>query len=87
MTKTGDPSEQTAETLLAQALRLTEPERLEIAAALLGSLQGPDDDTSDDEWLAELQRRADSVRSGQAGALHWTALREDLLDELRGRRS
>jgi putative addiction module component (TIGR02574 family) len=86
MTKTADPSEQTAQALVARALRLTESERVVVAAALLGSLEGPADDASDDEWLAEIQRRADSVRSGQPGSLHWTAVREDLLVEVRRNR-
>ena len=64
--KAGEPNEPTARALVAQALRLPESERVRVAAELLESVEGPPDDVSDDEWLAEVNRRADSVRRGYA---------------------
>jgi putative addiction module component (TIGR02574 family) len=83
-TKAGDPSDhQAARALVALALRLTESERVQVAAELLESLEGPEDDASDDEWLAEINRRADSVRRGESAGEPWTVVRDELLAELR----
>ena len=44
--------EAAAHALVAQALRLSEWERVRVAAELLTRVEGPLDDVSDDEWLA-----------------------------------
>jgi hypothetical protein len=45
--------------------------------------QGPPDDVSDDEWLAELNRRADSVRRTERVGEPWSLVRDELLAELK----
>jgi hypothetical protein len=81
--KSGDPSEPVARAVVAQALRLSESERVRVAAALLESLNGAPDTASDEEWLAEINRRADrSVRRDSQGEA-WTTVRDELLAELR----
>jgi hypothetical protein len=65
-TKAGEPKEQGARALIAQALRLSESERVHVAAELLESLQGPADDTSDDDWLAEINRRGRACGAAKA---------------------
>jgi putative addiction module component (TIGR02574 family) len=83
ITKAGEPNEQTARALVAQALRLSESERVRVAAELLESVEGPPDEVSDDEWLAEINRRADSVRRGESVGEPWSVVRDELLAELK----
>ena len=82
-TKPGEPDEPTARTVVAQALRLSESERVRVAAELLESVEGPPDHVSDDEWLAEVNRRADSVRRGESVGEPWPLVRDELLSELK----
>lgn len=81
--RAGEPNEPTARALVAQALRLSESERVRVAGELLESVEGPPDDVSDDEWLAELNRRADSVRRGESLSEPWSLVRDELLAELK----
>jgi len=81
-TKPGEPGEPTARAVVALALRLSESERVRVAAELLESVEGPDD-VSDDEWLAEVNRRADSVRRGESVGEPWPLVRDELLAELK----
>ncbi len=48
----------------AQALRLTEEERAELAQRLLLSLHAPSDDEMAEEWMAEARRRAMALDNG-----------------------
>jgi putative addiction module component (TIGR02574 family) len=81
--KAGESNEPTARALLAQALRLSESERVRVAAALLESVEGPADDVSDDEWLAEVNRRANSVRRAENVGEPWSLVRDELSAELK----
>jgi putative addiction module component (TIGR02574 family) len=82
-TKPYEPDEPTARAVVAQALRLSESERVRVAAELLESVEGPPDQVSDEEWLAELNRRADSVRRGESVGQPWPLVRDELLAELK----
>lgn len=55
--------------ILKQALLLRDNERAEIAAELLDSLPpaGPGEARSDDEWIAEVERRARAALAGSPG--------------------
>lgn len=81
--KADEPNEPTARTLVAQALRLSESERVRMAAELLESVEGPPNDANDDDWLAEINRRADSVRRGESVSESWAHVRDELLRELK----
>jgi hypothetical protein len=81
--KVGEPNEPTARALLAQALCLSESERVRVAAELLESVEGLPDDVSGDEWVAEINRRADSVRRGESVGEPWSVVRDELLAELK----
>jgi putative addiction module component (TIGR02574 family) len=81
--KAGEPNEPTARAHVAQALRLSESERVRVAAELLESVEGPPDDVGDEEWLAEINRRADSVRRGESVGEPWSLVRDELLAELK----
>lgn len=60
--------------LLDQALRLPEPDRTELVERLLESLSVEVDETADDAWLAELERRSAEFRRSREGSLSWEEL-------------
>lgn len=78
-----ETNDEAARLVVAQALRLSESQRLRVAAELLESLEGPPDDVSDEDWLAEINRRAERVRRGESQAEPWHVVRDELLTELR----
>jgi len=54
---------QPAKELLAQALTLTEDERLDLATELIASVDGPADADWESAWLAEIDRRVAAARA------------------------
>jgi putative addiction module component (TIGR02574 family) len=68
----------TTSDLLNNALRLTTAERAELAAELLASLDGEPEDDVEAAWAAEIPRRVERVRSGQAKGRPWSEVRERL---------
>lgn len=66
---------QAAAAILAEALRLDEPARAELAAELLASLDGPADADAETEWAAEIERRVASIESGTATLEPWDQVR------------
>jgi putative addiction module component (TIGR02574 family) len=75
---------QPAAAVLAEALRLDEHARAELAAELLASLDGPADPDAEAEWAAEIERRVASIESGIATLESWDdvrrRIRRDVLD-------
>ncbi|MDQ3284012.1 MAG: addiction module protein [Acidobacteriota bacterium] len=64
----------TASTVLEQALELPEHDRAEIAARLLESLDGNEQDV-DAAWAVEIDRRCAALDSGQAVTSDWNEFR------------
>jgi putative addiction module component (TIGR02574 family) len=58
--------------VIAEALQLSESERLEIAEA---RLDGPADPGADQAWDAEIRRRIDLINAGKATFLPWSESR------------
>lgn len=60
---------QSAKKILKQALLLPDDERAEVIAELLDSLPpaGPSEARSDEEWIAEVERRARAALAGTSG--------------------
>jgi putative addiction module component (TIGR02574 family) len=56
----------TTDDILNKAKRLSTTERAELAAGLLASLDGEPEVDVEAEWAAEIQRRVERVRSGEA---------------------
>ena len=56
----------TLDRVRAEALRLPEAERAELAQSLVGSLDGPADKGAESAWDAEIQKRLDEIDSGTA---------------------
>ena len=72
----------TVRELLGSALGLPEEERLELAAELLASVDGPADPGWDAAWLAELDARA--AGTSEPTGREWTSVRTRILMRLQG---
>ena len=76
---------QAAAAVLAEALRLDEHARAELAAELLASLDGPADSDAEAEWAAEIERRVASIESGNAILESWDDVRRRIKRDVLGR--
>lgn len=76
---------QSTAAVLAEALRLDEQARAELAAELLASLDGPSDPDADSEWAREIERRVASIGSGQAVLEPWEHVRRRIERKILGR--
>ena len=77
---------QATATVLAEALRLDEDARTELAAALIASLDGPADTDAETEWAAEIERRVASVESGARTDLEpWADVKRQIRRDVLGR--
>jgi putative addiction module component (TIGR02574 family) len=65
----------TRNSIIAEALKLPEQERLEIAERLYESLDGPPDPDAEEAWAAEIERRLRSIDSGEAVLIPWEEAR------------
>jgi hypothetical protein len=72
-------------TVLADALRLDDDARAELAAELLASLDGPADPDARQAWEAEIARRVDAVEAGTMSLEAWTDVRRRIEKEILGR--
>ena len=75
MTKVG-------EKVLEDALKLGLPERAELAAELLASLDGAPDEDAEAAWAAEIERRAARARSGDDSGRPWPEVRDRIRNGL-----
>ncbi|MEO5730634.1 MAG: addiction module protein, partial [Byssovorax sp.] len=67
------------------ALALPEAQRLHLASELLASVEEPADTEWDGAWLAELERRENSVRTGGPPGSAWSEVRARLVARLKAR--
>lgn len=69
--------------LLKDALQLSQEERAALAVELLDSLEppGPGQRRSEQEWLAEVRRRAEAALAGKSG-LTWDETIKQVTDRL-----
>jgi len=65
----------TAKHLLNAALRLPEPDQLELAAELLAHLEGDVEDEVDAAWAAEIERRTREIEHGLVKPISWAAVK------------
>ena len=73
---------QSAKKIVKQALLLPEKERAEVIAELLDSLPPSNPEPrSDEEWIAEIERRARAALAGSAG-LTWEQARVEISERL-----
>ena len=74
----------TTDTLLQDALELTDAERAELAALLLDSLEAEEESGVEAAWRSEIERRIRDLDSGVVEAVPWQEARRRLrsgLDE------
>jgi putative addiction module component (TIGR02574 family) len=74
------------EDLLAQALRLSRPERARVAEELLSSLEEAEEDVAG-AWADELERRSREIAEGRVQTIPWDTVRNEILNELERRRA
>lgn len=65
-----------ARKILDGALRLSVPQRAEVAAELLASLDGEPESDVEAAWAEEIERRIQRIRSGQSSGRSWAKVRE-----------
>ena len=74
-----------AAAVLADALRLDEHARAELAAELLASLDGPADPDAETQWAAEIERRVAAIEAGTATLEPWGDVRRRIERDVLGR--
>ena len=71
--------------MLEEALQLPLPERAELAADLLASLDGEPDEDVEAAWATEIERRCAAVDAGTLATSDWKDVRERIEREIFGR--
>ena len=62
--------------VLDEVLALPADERSAVAVALLESLEDADSNAVSDAWRAEIKRRREELRAGNARATPWTEVKQ-----------
>jgi len=71
--------------VLADALRLDEDARAELAAELLASLDGPPDPDAESAWDVEIERRIAAIEAGTIPLEPWEQVRRRIEKDILGR--
>lgn len=71
--------------VLADALRLDDDARAELAAELLASLDGPADPDAEQAWDAEIERRIEAIEAGHIALESWDEVRRRIERDVLGR--
>jgi putative addiction module component (TIGR02574 family) len=71
--------------VLADALRLDDDARAELAAELLASLDGPADPNAETAWDAEIERRIAAIEAGTIPLEPWDEVRRRIERDVLGR--
>lgn len=71
--------------LVARALKLSAKDRADLAHRLLRSLDGAADPDAGRLWIAEIERRAESLKRGEGRLTDWETLRRKLLKRSKSR--
>jgi putative addiction module component (TIGR02574 family) len=71
--------------VLADALRLDEDARAELAAEVLASLDGPADPDAETAWDAEIERRIAAIEAGTIPLEPWDEVRRRIERDVLGR--
>jgi putative addiction module component (TIGR02574 family) len=71
--------------VLADALRLDQDARAELAAELLASLEGPADPDAEQAWDIEIERRIAAIEAGRIPLESWADLRRRIEKNILGR--
>lgn len=71
--------------VLADALRLDDRSRAELASELIASLDGPADPNADRAWGAEIKRRIADIEAGRVALEPWKAIKRRIEKDILGR--
>ena len=71
--------------VLADALRLDDDARAELAAELLASLDGPADADAETAWDTEIERRIAAIEAGAIPLEPWEEVRRRIERDILGR--
>ena len=71
--------------VLADALRLDDNARAELAAELLASLDGPADPDAGEAWDKEIERRIAAIEAGHIALEPWDEIRRRIERDVLGR--
>lgn len=71
--------------VLADALRLDDDARAELASELLASLDGPADADADQAWDAEIERRIEAIEAGHVVLEPWDEVKRRIERDILGR--
>ena len=71
--------------VLADALRLDDEARAELAAELVASLDGPADPDAESAWDAEIERRIAAIEAGTLPLEPWDQVRRRIEKDILGR--
>jgi putative addiction module component (TIGR02574 family) len=71
--------------VLADALRLDDNARAELAAELLASLDGPADPNAGQAWDEEIERRIAAIEAGHIALEPWDEIRRRIERDVLGR--
>ena len=74
----------TAKKVLDAALRLPEPDRVELVEELLAALDGADEGV-DAAWAAEIDRRTREIDEGKVKPVTWAAVKRRIARQTRER--
>ena len=74
-----------ANKVLTEALALTPDERMDLAAELLASVDGPADPNWEPAWQVELDRRAAAADASSTAPAEWSEVRARVLSKLASR--
>ena len=74
----------TKQTVIAEALELSDSERAEVAETLFESLAGSTDPDAQVAWSAELERRLTEIDAGRAKMVPWEEARKQIAGEADG---
>jgi putative addiction module component (TIGR02574 family) len=66
------------ETVIEEAMKLSELERLEIAERLYESLDGPADVDAEEKWAEAVERRLKAIDAGQGKFISWPVARRQI---------
>jgi hypothetical protein len=73
------------QSVFADALRLEQETRAELAAELLASLDGPADPDAEAAWDVEIERRIAAIEAGTIRLEPWTEVKRRIEKEILGR--
>ena len=72
--------------VLADAERLSDEDRIRLTQRLLSALDGPPDPQAEADWSAEIARRSAEIERGEVTPIPWSELREAVTRKLGGDR-